>query len=189
MLTPAAMNQSGTKSPAAMTLIVWAMYLPFALTGGSGGGAAWRPRPPEPAHELALTRHLRLRAILGDPAPRQPVIPCDEGIAPIPHQATRAVHRRVREAPEWIGVIRQKVRRDQRVVLGPDDITAQRAEIHVDFTCCRCSPLLGGAGSDRRERLYGAHIGEQLGRHAVSLHQVLRPVVPDPDGTVRRLPH
>src|SRR6266478_281878 len=127
MLTPAAMNQSGTKSPAAMTLIVWAMYLPFALTGGSGGGAAWRPRPAEPAHELALTRHLRVRAIRGDPAPRQPVIPCDEGLAPIPHQETRAVHRRVREAPEWIGVIRQKVRRDQRVVLGPDDITAQRA--------------------------------------------------------------
>jgi hypothetical protein len=79
------------------------------------------------SHDLPLACHVRMPTIRPCQPTRHPIVPGDECLPPIPHQKTGPVHRRVGKAPERIGLIGQKIRREERVVFRPNRLAADRA--------------------------------------------------------------
>jgi hypothetical protein len=93
-----------------------------------GSGTTRRRRRSTPlAHDLALTRHMRVRAVRCHPNVSYSVIPCDERLSSIPHQKARSVHRSICEAPERVSFVRQEVGRDEGIFLRSNDLAAERA--------------------------------------------------------------
>jgi hypothetical protein len=92
-----------------------------------GKGTTRRPGPTAPADELSLAGHPRVRPVRREQPARQPIVPGNEGLASIPHEKTGAVHGSVGEAPERIRLVRDEVRRDERVLTGADGMSAQGA--------------------------------------------------------------
>ena len=89
------------------------------------GGTRRPPRRTEPLHQLPFARKVQVRAVGAGQSPGEAVVPVDERPAPVPNHETGAVDRGIREAPEGIGLVGQKVRRDEGIVIGPDGMAAE----------------------------------------------------------------
>jgi hypothetical protein len=74
--------------------------------------------------DLALAGHARVRSFGIHPGACGSIEPGDERLAPVPQQKAGAVHRGIRETPEGIGFVGQKVRGGESIVVRSDGFAA-----------------------------------------------------------------